>query len=169
MSSICTVLIICHINIHIGFEKTFHIDYFDRNSFENRYYTLPNNDTIILSTERFSCCETLFKNDKFEGIAKKIYDTISKIDKDFQHEFYSNIVISGGTSSLPGIEYRIEKELKKLTNNREKIKVIKSPFNENSVWFGGSILGTLDIFSQLFVTKQEFDELGSYIVFRRFI
>lgn len=127
-----------------------------------RSYTLPNGDTITLSTERFSCCETLVKE-----ISQKIFDSIKRIDKDFQQEFYSNIVISGGSSSLPGIVERIENDLIQLTYNT-KIKVVASTYKEDSVWLGGSILGSMAYFPEMVVTKDEYDEINIG-VFRKFI
>ena len=135
----------------------------DKSDISQRPYTLPDGREITLSTERFSCFETLVKN-----ISQKIFDSIEQIDKDFQQDFYSNIIISGGSSSLPGIEHRIEMELKKLTKNKKKIKVIASTYNEDSVWLGGSILGSMAFFNQMVVKKDEYDQINIQ-VFRKFI
>ena len=48
-----------------------------------------------------------------------------------------------------------------------KIKIIAAPERKYSVWIGGSILGSLSTFGQMWISKQEYDECGSSIVHRK--
>jgi actin-related protein len=47
-----------------------------------------------------------------------------------------------------------------------KTKIIAAPERKYSVWIGGSILGSLSTFGQMWISKQEYDECGPSIVQR---
>ena len=42
-----------------------------------------------------------------------------------------------------------------------QIKVVAPPERKYSVWIGGSILSSLSTFQQMWISKQEYDELGA--------
>jgi actin-related protein len=48
-----------------------------------------------------------------------------------------------------------------------KIKVVAPPERIFSVWIGGSILSGLTSFSNMWITKNEFEECGANIVHRK--
>lgn len=62
-------------------------------------------------------------------MAEELFDVIQAADIDTRAEFYSHIVLSGGTTMYPGLPSRIERELedlyvkKALHGDREKLKV----------------------------------------------
>ncbi|KAL5013995.1 hypothetical protein ScPMuIL_008265, partial [Solemya velum] len=58
---------------------------------------------------------------------------------------------------------RIHKEITSLAPSSMKIKVIAPPERKYSVWIGGSILGSLSTFQQMWISKQEYDESGPSI------
>ncbi len=62
---------------------------------------------------------------------------------------------------------RVQKELVGLIPSNMKVKVIAPPERKYSVWIGGSILGTLSTFQDMWITKQEYDESGAGIVHRK--
>ena len=59
------------------------------------------------------------------------------------------------------------KEIGSLAPNTMKVKVIAPPERKYSVWIGGSILASLSTFSQMWITKHEYDECGPSIVHRK--
>nr|KJB07333.1 hypothetical protein B456_001G016200 [Gossypium raimondii] len=73
-------------------------------------------------------------------------------DMDVRREMFGNVVLSGGTTSMPVLA------------NRARVKVIASPDRKYSVWIGGSILDSLSTFEQMWITKEEYMESGSSIV-----
>jgi actin-related protein 2 len=88
-----------------------------------------------------------------------------------QKELYNNILISGGTSMIPGFPTRLKNDMKFLFNERVrkgasgtssiKIRVIDPPTRKYNVFIGASILAkaTEDI-PKSWVTKKEYHESG---------
>ncbi|MDC9727553.1 MAG: hypothetical protein PSN35_06940 [Candidatus Thioglobus sp.] len=66
-----------------------------------------------------------------------------------------------------GIADRLKKELDAIIPNTMKTKIIAPPERKYSVWIGGSILGSLSSFSNMWISKQEYDECGPSIVHRK--
>ena len=83
-----------------------------------------------------------------------------------------NIVLCGGTSMLPGLANRMEKEITSLVNPSNlykinNINIITTPHRIDAAWIGGSILGSLPTFQQIWISKQEYDDCGPQIVHRK--
>merc|ERR1712095_261058 len=74
----------------------------------------------------------------------------------------SNIGLEG-----EGIADRMQKEITNLAPSAMKIKIIAPPERKFSVWIGGSILGSLSTFQNMWISKQEYDESGASIVHRK--
>ena len=133
-------------------------------------YTLPDGNVIKIAEERFRCAERLFRPEmngfEFDGIDKAIFDTITSCDSDLMRDLYRNIIISGGTTMLPGFAERIEKELGRLAPVTARIRVIAPPQRRYAAWIGGSILGGLPTFPQMVVTHGAYNDSGPGIVDR---
>lgn len=52
------------------------------------------------------------------------YQSIMKCDMDVRKDLYSNIVLSGGTTMLPGTPERLSKEMQGLVPSGTKINVV---------------------------------------------
>lgn len=140
-------------------------------------FALEDGSKVTLSQERFYCPELFFNpqlsnsqsNDAdhvslatSQGLIQIISDVVEKVDEDMKQMMYENIYLSGGSSMFPGFGERIEKDLSLITNNKV---VVNSPANrKNSAWIGGSALVSLATFSQMWITKAEYDETGPEIV-----
>ena len=93
-------------------------------------YELPDGQVIIISNERFLCPEALFQPGilGFEkGIHESTFDSIKKCDIDIRRDMYGNILLSGGTTMLPGFADRLEREMKALAPATMKIKCALLP------------------------------------------
>lgn len=66
-----------------------------------------------------------------------------------------------------GIANRVQKEVESLAPASMKIKVVAPPERQYSVWIGGSILSSLSTFQQMWVSKNEYEEMGPAIVHRK--
>ena len=66
-----------------------------------------------------------------------------------------------------GFADRMQKELTNLVPSTMRVKIIAPPSRKYSVWIGGSILGSLGSFQQMWISKQEYDESGPKIVHRK--
>ncbi|KAF4703308.1 Actin, aortic smooth muscle [Perkinsus olseni] len=134
-------------------------------------YELPDGNIITLGNERFRCPEVLFQPDLMGkeacGIHETLFNSIMKCDLDIRKDLYANVVLSGGTTMFSGIRERMGKELTALAPSTMKIKVVAPPERKYSVWIGGSTLASLSTFQQMWITKEEYDEVGPTIVHRK--
>ncbi|GMM33222.1 Arp4 protein [Saccharomycopsis crataegensis] len=102
------------------------------------------------------------KNAKVAGLSSLINKTISALDVDIRQQVAHNIVVTGATSLVPGLTDRLFKDLGD-TNPGLKIRIHASGNTSERKyqnWIGGSILSSLGIFHQLWVSKQEYEEVG---------
>ncbi len=134
-------------------------------------YELPDGQVITVGNERFRCPEALFQPNflglECSGVHETTYNSIMKCDLDIRKDLYANVVMSGGSTMYPGIADRMNKDLTALAPTSMRIKIIAPPERKYSVWIGGSILGSLSTFQQMWITKQEYDEAGPSIVHRK--
>ena len=79
----------------------------DTSSNIEKNYELPDGWIIAVGAERFRCTEVLFQRNligkESEGIHKLTYESIMHYDVDIRRDLYTNIVLSGGTTMIPGI------------------------------------------------------------------
>ena len=141
------------------------------NSSIGRSYKLPSGDVITVGNERFQCPEVLFQptfmGKKSAGIHETCYNSIMKCNMELRKDLFYNIIFSGGSTMFPGFADRMEKEITALAPPTMKVKIIAPPERKYSVWIGGSTLASLSTFSQMWISKQEYDESGPSIVHRK--
>jgi actin, other eukaryote len=134
-------------------------------------YELPDGNIITVGNERFRCPEVLFQPNfvdvKDGGIHEATFNTIEKCDIEIRKDLNENIVLSGGTTMFDGIDDRVTKELTNLLPKSMKIKVVAPPERKYSGWIGGSILGSLSTFQQMWISKDEYEEFGPGIVHKK--
>ncbi|CAG8439590.1 7900_t:CDS:2 [Acaulospora colombiana] len=132
------------------------------------------------SNKRFNIPEILFNPQRFLaqspegvdmssllGIPEMIYHSINSCDIDVRPHLWNNIILTGGTTMLPGFPDRINNELSMMMSGQMKIK-IHAPGNtierKCSSWLGGSILASLGTFHQLWISQKEYNDYGKSIV-----
>lgn len=133
---------------------------------------LPNGKYYSLGKERFTCSEVLFDpsmaDKEVDGIHQIMFESIMRCDIDIRKDLYKNIFLCGGTSMIPGIAERVEKEVIALAPPSMRIRVLAPPQRKNSVWIGGSVLGAQECFVQnMAVLKAEYDEEGPNVIRRK--
>jgi actin-related protein len=134
-------------------------------------YTLPDGQVLTIGNERFRSAEALFNpfclGREAPGLHDCVFQSIGESAVDIRRNLYSNIVLSGGTTMLPGFAGRIANELTALAPSTMKVKVVAPPERKYSVWIGGSILASLSSFKHMCITNEEYKEHGSSIVHRK--
>ena len=96
---------------------------------EDRSYELPDGKGIIQvdHRKRFNSTEILFNPDlcgsQEKGLAHLAFSSIEKCDSDLKINLYSNIVLAGGSTIMPGFYERFDKEIKKLGSNYAKSEI----------------------------------------------
>jgi actin len=142
----------------------------ESSTFEKNY-ELPDGRIVTIGNERFRTAEYLFQpslnGKEFSGIDDTTYDSIMETDVDVRKDLYQNIILSGGTTMFEGIGERLYKEIQNKAPQTMKVKVIAQPDRKYSVWRGGSTLSSLSTFASMWVTKEEYEEVGASIVHRK--
>lgn len=97
------------------------------------------------------------------GVADLVSSSITGADVDLRATLAHNIVLTGGSSSIPGFSDRLMAELtKKLP--ALKVRVLTTGHlreRQYQAWLGGSILTSLGSFHQLWVGRREYEEVGA--------
>jgi len=127
-------------------------------------YKLPDGKVITLTKERYKCCEPLFKSNILRteaGLHELIYQASGLLDFEIQQLFLANVVLAGGTTLLPGLAKRLEKELNLLADPMNtRIKIIAPIERKYSAWIGGSALASLAAFQHNWVSRVDYYEKG---------
>lgn len=131
-------------------------------------YQLPDGSVVQVGRASFRAPELLFYphliGEESEGIHEVLAYSIRKSDLDLRKTFYSNIVLSGGSTLFKGFGDRLLSEIKKLTPKDIKIRISAPQDRLYSTWMGGSILAALDTFKKMWVSKKEYDDNGARII-----
>eukprot|EP01064_Diplonema_japonicum_P010961 TRINITY_DN181_c2_g1_i1.p1 TRINITY_DN181_c2_g1~~TRINITY_DN181_c2_g1_i1.p1 ORF type:complete len:416 (+),score=104.67 TRINITY_DN181_c2_g1_i1:63-1250(+) len=142
---------------------------------------LPDGRSIKLGPERFEAAEALFRpelmgiDSRAGGIAQMTFDCINNSTRDVQSELFKHVVLSGGTTMLPGLPSRLEKEMKdqfikvKLGGDKNRgkvrIRVEAPPRRKHMVYLGASVLAEIMADSpEQWITKAEWEEQGERVV-----
>ena len=146
-----------YVAINAEEEEKFYYD----NEESEKLYTLPDNKKIRLGRELFNHSEVLFKPESSDklSIPQLILDCISKCDSDIVNDIRENICLIGGTTLYRGFTERLKYELHQKISN--SFNLIYNPERQFSSWIGGSIISSLNNFNYMWVTKQDYDEVGN--------
>ncbi|XP_071501818.1 actin-1-like [Diadema antillarum] len=156
--------------VALDFEREMEIANSIISSTITEHYTLPDGKVVTVAKERFVVPELFFDPSLMElevsGIHEMIQYTVKRCDVDIRNDLLANIVLSGGPTMYPGLSERLQKELAILFPSSTEVKVT-APRNHAS-WVGGSMFATQSPLNEgLWVSKEEYDEYGPWIVSRR--
>jgi len=157
---------------------------FDPKDFENiprTSYELPDGKLLEIGSERYEATEILFNPGsfninqdiggyKFNGIPNMVIESINTCEPDIRRDLYSSIVLTGGTSILPGLPERLNRDLEQAIPSAFKVKTVPTSTKTEKcygVWIGGSILASLGTFHQMWLSKQEYEEHGVNLLRRK--
>eukprot|EP01083_Nonionella_stella_P080456 221129_1 len=137
-----------------------------------REYVLPDGTNISLGSERFQCCEALFQprliQSEWLGVHQLLYDAIQLTEIEEKRDYYTNVVLSGGSTMFQGLDMRLKKELQRLAPASIRVQ-IANPISGRKLatWTGGSIISSISTFQDRWITKREYDKYGSGIIHRK--
>ncbi|KKN54940.1 hypothetical protein LCGC14_0587260 [marine sediment metagenome] len=112
----------------------------------NSKIDLPDGSSLEINAERFRLTEPLFDPSKIHIDYIGLHEAISKIirswDREAWGELLPNIILSGGSSLIPGLEIRLKHAISKHFSDRlkDKISIITTSGRENLSWVGASVL-----------------------------
>lgn len=144
-------------------------------------FEMPDGWNQVYGAERFKVAEGLFDHNAAftdaehaapsgeQTITSTANRALQACDIDARPHLMNNIIITGAGSLVEKLPERLQSDLQTIYPN-PKIRVIA---NSNSVerkyggWIGGSVLGSLGTFHQMWVSRQEYEEFGAKIVEKR--
>ncbi|RKP00351.1 hypothetical protein CXG81DRAFT_13336, partial [Caulochytrium protostelioides] len=147
-------------------------------------FEFPNGYNRPFGPERFRLPESLFDpafcpltdagtarlpGAAYRGLPSLVQDAIQACDVDVRPQLWNSVVVVGGTTLVPGFNDRLRSALEAVQPG-VKIKVHSTAHAAErrfSSWLGGSILGSLGTFHQLWITKEEYEEKGFAVVDKR--
>lgn len=146
---------------------------------EMKTFGLPDGSEVTVDNKIFSeCCSSLFQSTNpvnNGGLGYQVFESISLCDDSIRRDMSNNIIIAGGTSLIPGLGDRLNWEVNsRLPAYLESkgmpvydARVLPSRFAREpgythqrkiAPWIGGSIIGSLDTYKDIKLTKQEYEE-----------
>ncbi|KAK3107842.1 hypothetical protein FSP39_023264 [Pinctada imbricata] len=135
----------------------------------DKSYELSDGKVITLGNERFRCPEALFQpsllGKDISGIHDVIYESIKKCESNYR-ALFGNIVLSGISTSLPGVDQRLLKEMRALAPPNMDVQIIAVPSKERPdlAWIGGSKLASQKTFNKMVITKEEYKKFGPSVI-----
>ncbi|EPB66056.1 Actin [Ancylostoma ceylanicum] len=143
-------------------------------------YSFPNGFTKEFLAERIKVPEGLFDLKYLRNIpasqstllnVTQIATTAAGMcDIDIRPTLYSGLMVTGGNSLILGFTERLNHDLAHKCPPTIKLRVSAAPTpmeRRFGAWIGGSILGSLGSFQQMWIAKSEYDETGRTIVENR--
>ncbi|KAI1002630.1 Actin-related protein 4 [Podosphaera aphanis] len=147
----------------------------------SRRFELPDGANRLWGVERYTVAEGFFDEKavlssfgdapvaKTQTLPELVRLSVSGVDVDIRGALLQNIVVVGGTSLIQGIVERLDNELRQLYPGA-RIKINAAGLvseRKFASWIGGSILGSLGTFHQMWISKKEYEEFGVNIVEKR--
>ncbi|KAI9834995.1 MAG: hypothetical protein M1819_002718 [Sarea resinae] len=159
-------------------------------SMPGRPFEFPDGTNAMFTNTRFQPAESLFDHTAYiapssssapsasssfpapspsQTLPAMIQNSLNAVDVDIRPHLLSNVVVTGGTSLLYGFTDRLNSELMALYPG-PRVR-LAAPGNTAErrfgSWIGGSVLGSLGAFHQMWISKKEYEEHGAGIVEKR--
>ena len=142
---------------------------------ETKDYKLPDGRIVKVGAERFRAPEILFDpsiiGTEYGGVHECLANAIFKADLDLRKTLFSQIVLAGGSTMFPGYGDRLLNEVRRLAQAKNctdmKIRISAAPNRQFLTWTGGSILASLATFKNMWISKDEFEEVGASAIHRK--
>jgi len=152
-------------------------------SIGSKSYQLPDGKVIEVGKEQVLLSEPLFHPLSYKipgvelsedslGLTDLILNGLKKLDvtQDIYASLLNNIVLTGGTSLLPGLETRLISDLSRFltTFNIQSFSNPNLIERNNAVWIGAGVLASMNSFENHYITNQEYKEGGEAIINEKF-
>ena len=144
-----------------------------KNELENLLVELPDGQKLEFMDHEVEFNSLLFTKENKPGevnFAKELHELIEHCDIDIRKDLYTNIVVAGGNSLVPGFVENLEMELKNIIMGQMKIKLSssnKAYERRMASWIGASILSSSSAFQNLWIGKQDYAEYGENVLMKK--
>ncbi|KAF1820982.1 actin-related protein, ARP6 class [Dissoconium aciculare CBS 342.82] len=128
---------------------------------------------ITVGNERFTVPELLFAPSDIgmqqDGIPGVILQSLDALPKGLWQPLLASILVVGGTSKMPGLVERLERELRNKIDDSYSVRVVRAEDPTKNVWLGGARLAQdSELLRSLSVTRAEYIEHGELWTRRKF-
>lgn len=79
-------------------------------------------------------------------------------------KLFERIVLVGGNTMFMNIAERLSKKMKDLGYTSIAFKIFVPSERMFTVWIGGSVISSLSTFQTMWISKKEYDEIGTRVV-----
>jgi actin-related protein 4 len=146
-----------------------------------RVFEMPDGANQMWGVERFNVAEGMWDASaalpipgeaapsKAQTIPEMVKASVGAVDMDIRPHLLQNIVVTGGSTLVNGFTDRLHNELLAMyPGARIKIQAAGLTAERRfGSWIGGSILGSLGTFHQMWVSRKEYEEFGANVVEKR--
>ena len=136
-----------------------------------KHYTLPDGNKVKFDSAAFRAPEILFTpslaGKEYLGTHEAVLKSIDKCDIDIRKDLYNNVVLSGGSTMYDGYAERLKNEMEAKMPRTMKLAIKATAERKYSVWVGGSTLASLSTFNKMWISMDDYDEIGVSVVHRK--
>ena len=146
-----------------------------------RPFEMPDGWNQVFGSERYRVVEGLFstahaytdaeqpapKSD--DSIPSLVHRALNACDVDTRGALLGNVILTGAGSLVEKLPERLQTDLQVMYPN-PRVRVLansSSVERKYGAWIGGSVLGSLGTFHQMWISKEEYAEYGAGIVEKR--
>ena len=128
----------------------------------NQPINFPDGTTVTINSERFMISEPLFNPSlihiDYMGLPEAISKVIKSWERENWEELVPNIIISGGSSLITGLNERIIEEVKPYFSEKLKdsVEVVAVSGREHMGWIGASVLYSRDQMQKGWINNPEY-------------
>ncbi|KAJ3120850.1 1-phosphatidylinositol-3-phosphate 5-kinase [Physocladia obscura] len=135
-------------------------------------FEFPDGYNNSFGMERFRLPEIVFNptvspqyaDGSVPGLQQLVQASLNSCDPELRATLFSNVVITGGNSLIPGFAERLNNTLSQNMGFKHRIHAAGSSAERKyAAWTGGSILASLGNFHQMWISKAEYEEKGSSV------
>lgn len=120
---------------------------------------------LRLSNERFAIPELLFHPSDIGinqmGISEAVIDAVNACPEETRPHLFANIIVIGGSAKFPGLQSRLQKEIRSMAPDWFKVNVSLPEDPDTYAWYGGKYFADDPAFDKLCITRQDYEENGS--------
>jgi actin-related protein 4 len=159
--------------------------------YPGKTFEFPDGYNQLFTSDRYKVAESLFDHRAYipqpttplqypdetftspptqeQTLTAMIRASLSHIDVDIRPLMLANVVVTGGSSLIPGLTERLNNELQRMfPSTRVRLQAAGNMAERKfGSWIGGSIMASLGTFHQMWISRKEFEEHGSGIVEKR--
>jgi actin-related protein 4 len=146
-----------------------------------RPFEMPDGWNQVFGVERYRVAEGLFDTKSADSSAEHpvpktddslpslVHRSLNACDVDTRAALLGNVILTGAGSLIEKLPERLQTDLQVMYPN-PRVRVLAtsgSVERKYGAWVGGSVLGSLGTFHQMWVSREEYEEFGAGIVEKR--